>query len=242
MPLHHATIAKAAKLGVILTTVANSDRVEALWPDRNKRGYVANAGQAPGLVDDMRVLRMITLEYPSLKVSQPSIKKDDYTWIITLRGDVIGSGARLNDAWQSALDILEGPADDESDEENDEDDALDEMDKVAAGEDPESDEDEEPDEGKSKIKRKYKTQYKPFKNTNGDDIAQQLSSYLKTVKDPDSKRLKIDPARLERFARANGIWSDEYKKLNMGMQRLNVGNRLRGVISKNPDYQIVWAK
>src|SRR5689334_14703224 len=108
MPLHHATIAKAQKAGFILQQVEGEDTIEALWADKNKRGYVANSASAPGLVDDMLKLRMITLEYPKLKVTQADPKKGDYEWSISLRGDVIGEGTRLADAWDAALDVLEG--------------------------------------------------------------------------------------------------------------------------------------
>lgn len=96
---------------------------------------------------------------------------------------------------------------------------------------------DEPEEGRSMIKDKYKKVYKPFKMTNGDDLNQLLAQHLK-YKDDDGK-LRVNKAKLVAFAKANDCWVDDYKHLNVGQQRLNVGNRLRAKIKKN--YKVVWA-
>ena len=89
MPIHHATIKKAEKIGVVLTQLPSSDRIEAHWPERNKRGYAANSAGAPQLVDSMSTLKMLILEYPELKCAQPGLKADDYRWTISLRGELM---------------------------------------------------------------------------------------------------------------------------------------------------------
>lgn len=101
----------------------------------------------------------------------------------------------------------------------------------------EGDDEDEP-QGNSIIKPKYKTRYKPFKMTNGDDLNKLLAEHLK-VKDELGKP-RVDAARLKRFAQANGVWAPEYVKLNLGMQRLNIGNRLRGKIRRDK-HEVVWA-
>lgn len=106
-------------------------------------------------------------------------------------------------------------------------------------EDDEDDEPEEQDEGKSIIKSKYKTKYRPWKMTCGDDLAQQLSKHLK-VKDEDDGKMRVDAAKLKRFALANDCWDPKYAHLNVGMRRLNVANRLRAKIRKD-GYKIVWS-
>lgn len=243
MPIHHATIAKAAKSGVVLRQIEESERIEAHWTERNKRGYVANAGQAPLLVDSMATLKMLALEYPELKCAQPDLKRDDYRWTVSLRGDVIGGpDASLKAAWDEAYDVMTSSDDDAGDEQEPED--VKRQKKAVAdvlGADEEGDETEDGDAGKSKIKKRYKTAYKPFKNTNGDDLAAQLAAHLK-VKDADDPkgRMKVDLARLKRFAVANGVWDERYEQLNAGMRRLNVGNRLRAKVRKG--YEISWVK
>lgn len=100
--------------------------------------------------------------------------------------------------------------------------------------------DEEPedsDEGKSIIKAKYKSRYRPFRMTNGDDIAQQLTAHVKTLEGDDGK-LHVDRDKLERFAKMNSCWDPKYVNLNNGMVRLNVGNRLRAKVRKG--HEIVW--
>lgn len=102
--------------------------------------------------------------------------------------------------------------------------------------DGEQDEDDAP-EGKGMIKSKYKKIYKPFKMTNGDDLNQLLVEHLK-YKDPEGK-MRVNQAKLVKFAKANDCWVDGYKHLNVGQQRLNVGNRLRARIKKG--HVVSWS-
>lgn len=101
------------------------------------------------------------------------------------------------------------------------------------------DEDAEDDEGKSVVKRKYKVKYRPHRMTCGDPLSKQLRSEFMTVRDPDTKKLKVDWTRFTQFAKINGCWSDDYRKLNKGMRRMNVVNRLRALIKDG--HKVVWS-
>lgn len=108
----------------------------------------------------------------------------------------------------------------------------------ANGEDSDEDDDEEvEEEGGSVVKAKYRKKYRPFKYCNGDDLAEQLREYLK-VEDEETGEDRLDTTKLREFAQANGCWVPAYGKLNVGMRRLNVGNRLRAKVRKGHD--IVW--
>ena|SRR6185369_2603646 len=41
---------------------------------------------------------------------------------------------------------------------------------------------------------------------------------------------KLDSDGLREVAEANGVWKAEYAKLNPGLQRMSIGNRIRGLI------------
>lgn len=99
--------------------------------------------------------------------------------------------------------------------------------------------DEPEGEGRSIIKVKYKQAYKArvLKISCSDDLAVQLAKHLK-IKDEDGK-LRIDGAKLKSFARANGCWDPKYADLNVGMQRMNVINRLRAKIRRDK-HVVVW--
>lgn len=223
---HHATVKKAEKLGVVLSQPEGGDRILAHWAERNKKGFAANSAGAPGLVEDMAKLRMITLEFPKIKVEQPNIKKDDYGWTISLRGDEIGSGVRLADAWDEALDVLEGGEEGE--------DGEDDADDLEAGED----DAEEGDGTKSVVKKKYKSRYRPFRMTCGDEISQLISAHVK-YKDEAEGKMRIDRAKLVKFAKLNGVWDPKYQNMNVGMVRMNAANRLRGKIRRDK-HEVIW--
>lgn len=112
--------------------------------------------------------------------------------------------------------------------------------RVSDGEDGDEDEEEgDEDEGKSVIKQKYKNKYKPHKMTCGDALARQIRAEFMTVKDPDTKKLKIDWKRFTEFAKRNACWSEEYKKVNKGMRRMNIVNRLRAKVQAG--HEVVWS-
>lgn len=88
-------------------------------------------------------------------------------------------------------------------------------------------------ESRSIVKKKYKTQYKPFHATCGDSMSRQITQCVKhqvtiVTKSGKSKKVfRTDPAKLKRLAKLNGCWRDEYAMLNVGQQAMNVGNRMR---------------
>lgn len=45
----------------------------------------------------------------------------------------------------------------------------------------------------------------------------------------------VDTALLRRVAEANGLWTDKWEGLNPGMQRMNLANRMRGMLRNNAD-------
>lgn len=174
--------------------------------------------------------------------------------IVASKGDVrLASGLSGSAVLETALDKLSGATPlganppkakraskprKARDEDEDGDDADGEGVDDAEGDEPGEDDEEGSDEGKSIIKRKYKTKYKPFKMTNGDDLAQQLKEYL-TYDDGGVDR--IDGELLKRFAIANECWVKEYVLLNPGQRRMNVGNRLRAKVRRD-GYEVKWVK
>lgn len=241
MTIHHATIARAEKDGIVLTETGKGDEIQAHWSLRNRRAWAPNTSYAPGLVNDFKTVRMIVLEYPQLTVKQD---RKDYVWTISMRRDVLATASvgKLDEAWDEAFDILsgdDGEPDEGAEAEAWEKEQRNERRKNAmADTQEEEDSDEDDDSGKSIIKRRYKTLYRPHHMTNGDEIAEQLSKVLK-VKGDDG-RMRIDPDKLETFARNNGLWDERYAMLNMGQRRMDVGNKLRAKLRKNPEFVVDW--
>lgn len=100
-----------------------------------------------------------------------------------------------------------------------------------ASEDLESSDDEEGDEGKSIIKAKYKSRYRPFKMTCGDELSQLISAHV-TIEG------HVDRDKLVRFAKINGCWDERYVRMGVGMVRMNVGNRLRAKVRHG--HEVIW--
>jgi hypothetical protein len=103
--------------------------------------------------------------------------------------------------------------------------------------DEQDDEDQDEDQDNSIVKQKYKTRYKPFRMTCGDDLAQAISAHVKEM-DDEAGAPRIDPVKLKRFAQANGVWDPKYVNLNVGMRRMNCANRLRAKVRKG--HVVVW--
>lgn len=99
------------------------------------------------------------------------------------------------------------------------------------------DEGDEEDASKSIVKRKYKKMYRPNRNTCGDELSSLITSHVRTLKGEDGK-LRVDPKKLVRFAKANDVWVPGYADLNVGQQRMNIGNRLRAKVEAGHD--VVW--
>lgn len=77
---------------------------------------------------------------------------------------------------------------------------------------------------RSIIKSKYKDRYKKNGFSCGDDIASELGIYCKVIK---NSRLVVDMVKLKAVAVKNEVWKDSYSNLNVGQQRMTIGNRLR---------------
>ena len=87
------------------------------------------------------------------------------------------------------------------------------------------------DEGKNAIGAKYRDKYGK-EGHNGDDIAVALKAHLVGEKN------KIDVPLMIKCFEANGIEYAKYEHLNVGMQRMNLGNRLRGLFNKGTKVKI----
>lgn len=249
MTIHHATLAKAQKLGVVMDMRIDTGIVCAHWVEKNKRAY---GMAAPAVLADMVAWQMLTREYANLKVEQPHVKDANFVWEISLRKDVIGEGERLNEAFLDAADVLGGGESEENDEAEYDAEEKEEFelngaeagDGESEGDEGDADplmvgegEDDDAPEGKSVVKRKYKQRYRPFKMTCGDELSKLITAHV-TVETEEGKR--IDRAKLVKFAKANHAWDDRYKLMNIGMVRMNVGNKLRGILRKNPDTVVIW--
>lgn len=79
-------------------------------------------------------------------------------------------------------------------------------------------------ETRSVIKPEFRQRYGKAGN-NGDETATKLAAYLKAG-DGDARE------KLKALAEANGLWSDKWVTLNVGMVRMNLGNRLRAAARK----------
>lgn len=113
---------------------------------------------------------------------------------------------------------------------------------MAAEDDEEGDEadleegEDDEEEGKEIVKKKYKERYRPHHMTCGDELARLITEHVsKANEDGD---VRIDKAKLRSFAKANDCWVPTYAHLNVGMQRMNIANRLRAKIKKG--HEVVW--
>jgi hypothetical protein len=77
----------------------------------------------------------------------------------------------------------------------------------------------------SVVSTKYRERYAEHGGSSGDDIAVRLRKLLET---DDG----IDLAKLQALAQNNGVWEARYQRLNAGMQRMTVSNRLRALARK----------
>lgn len=238
---HHATIAKAAKLGFVIHGEAN-DAVYTLTSADT--GITLSHADATVAVEAAKLARMLHVEH-GLKVEQ-----NGGEWVIKKGRRILGSGETLEAAWEAAQDKLapRGKAKEgapkrarkvrdedegEGDEETDEDEG-DEPDAEA------EDEEAEGEAGKSIVKRKYRELYKPHKSTCGDEFQAAMREHLEYDFTNEKGKVvtRIDTEKLRALAEANDVWNDKYARLNPGQQRMNVGNRLRAKIKKGEE--VVW--
>lgn len=169
---------------------------------------------------------------------------------ITALTKAIGAPAGAINAWHLANPVKAKPArksrDEDGEGEDEEiDDETSEGEEDGEGEAPEVDAEEdgeESDEGKSKVKKKYKKAYRPTKNKNGDELSFLITEHV-AERDTDGSvvtPVRTDEDRLKKFATANGVWQAGYANLNVGMRRMNIGNRLRAKVKGG--HEIIWAK
>lgn len=213
---HHSLIKRAEKAGIAILGWDQSPPAEAytiLWADRNKRFDTVDAKQG---LEDMILWKMLTLEHTNLKVS---IDKVGLWTIKQGRKTLAEEFATLKEAWDAVCDGDTGETD-SAPQTNGADD----------------------DTSKSIVKRRYRDTYRSndTSHTNGDEIATQMREYL-NVEGKDGV-IRIDTAKLKRFAKANGCWQDSYANLNPGQQRMNVGNRLRRRIRKEEGFKVLYPK
>lgn len=110
----------------------------------------------------------------------------------------------------------------------------------------EEDGEDEADDSRSLVKSKYREKYRPHKMTCGDQLAKRIQAEFLTVKDPDTKKMRLDFGRFVKFAQANDCWVEGYRSLkdrhgkrNNGLIRMNVINRLRAK-TRQKGFEIKW--
>jgi hypothetical protein len=80
------------------------------------------------------------------------------------------------------------------------------------------------DSAASVVSAKYRERYAD--GSCGDDLAARLKKHL--AADDGT----TDLTKLRDLAKANGVWEDGYSKLNAGLARMSVSNRLRALLRK----------
>lgn len=78
------------------------------------------------------------------------------------------------------------------------------------------------------IEPQYRPAYK-VSNGCGDNIQKELAAEF-LVDDPETGNPSLDLKRFKAWAKGYDVWQLKYDNLNPGMQRMNVGNRVRGLI------------
>lgn len=231
MKIHHNTLKKARANGIVLT-VEDNEIVAS-------KGDVRLASHVSGTVALQTALDKLGDANPGIKQSRDHIQAQRRA----KAAKVPKAKAERKPKKQSAAEIAaraegwtgKGGAFKNAEQESDSDAAS--WKDLCAEQEIEVEGDEE---GKSIVKHKYRKLYRPNHNTNGDELAQLMREHLEYVDESDET--KIDADLLKRFAQANECWVPAYSKLNVGQQRMNVGNRLRAKVRKDPDYKIKWAK
>lgn len=107
------------------------------------------------------------------------------------------------------------------------------------GEGEEPDEDEEA-ESHNVVPEKYRKRYGAKQNC-GDDMALTLKDFV--TKQDDKAKNFCDTALLQHVADQNGVSLAAWSHLNLGMQRMNLGNVLRGKLNKGQRVEVgdqVW--
>jgi hypothetical protein len=76
------------------------------------------------------------------------------------------------------------------------------------------------------VKPAYKREHQP------DELGQHLSAATSDDKG------RVDVEKLQKLAEQHGVWDPRYARLNPGLVRMSVGNRLRAKVRKGAE--IVW--
>lgn len=256
-PVHHMQVKAANKQGGDLRVSEDHTHYVYIDVDSGMTIYGRDASQ---LLKDWDARRMLKAEYPQLRCIHNS---KTFEWeVSTANKKVKVQAACLEDAKDMALEILakmeqktvvvkraavktkalhKQTEEDETDEdaESDEDSAMADMGDEATAEDAEE---EEEKKSHSIVPAKYRARYKPFKDTNGDGLSEQIKAHVSAPN--DAGKLRISFSKLRRFAEANGCWSNDYSHLNHGQMKMNVTNRLRAKIRKakadGKEYDVQW--
>ena len=83
---------------------------------------------------------------------------------------------------------------------------------------------------RSIVPASFKKLYAEHDGSNGDKIAAAFKSYTTTT-NKDGREC-MDEDKLAEVAKANGIDIKAYAKMNNGQKRMNVGNKLRGMLKQ----------
>ena len=80
------------------------------------------------------------------------------------------------------------------------------------------------EDARSVVPADWRAKYAEHGGSCGDELAERLRRHLGAADGT------IDLTKLKRLAEVNGVWRTEYAKLNAGLRRLSVGNRLRALV------------
>lgn len=207
MTIHHATLKRAEKLGVVLTEPKDGI-ILAHWPKQNQRLSRAGAKEA---LDEMEALIDMRLNFKSFKLAGDA----ETGFSIALKGEEIGSAITIVQCFKSARD------------------AWKEMQAEAeeSGEEIDLEDDEEAEGTGSVVPEKYKRLYAERGDARhcGDWLAETLNEL---VLNGDGK---LEVEALCVIAEANGVQCRAYANSTtpgwQGRMRMTTRNMLRGKVA-----------
>lgn len=106
----------------------------------------------------------------------------------------------------------------------------------------ETDEDEEESSGSSKcgvMAKNYHDEYSsnPHGPGCGDSVDIEMRNAIMVLFEGD-KTPRVDRAELRKIGEDCGLWKPSWEGLNVGMQRMNLANRIRGLLRNNPEVKV----
>lgn len=211
--IHHATIKKAEKAGIIL---AQADKgYSAHWPKNNTR---LNGENAKYLLDDMLTIQLMDAQFPSFKWT---VNEDSTVDIIVRGTDISVTGMRATAAFGVAKKSWEQSREDLDEEDE-------EADEEAQAEIDEQIEEEDGPSG-SVVNEKYRARYAELGHPThcGDWLALLLKEL---VTNKEGTNIEF----LEAIADANGVSLAKYRRFGTGWQ-----GRLR-MTARNILAKVVW--